>query len=527
MLSLVLLGVGLRLWAYASNTALWLDEILLSRNILGLPLRALLTEPLQLDQVAPRGFLLIEKLAVIAFGPSELALRLFPFLCGIAGLLLFRRLAERMLDGAAPPFALALFAIGVPFIKYGAEVKQYVVDSTAAILLTLLALGLREPGLSRKRVVLVGLAGFVLSWFSQPSVVVMAGLGAAFGLEWLVTRDRQTGRALLATMPLWGAASIVAAVAGLRSMTPSTRAFMDDFWRQGFVPLPVQLPSAARWLWDQGMSIFTDPTLLRFRWPALFLALAPLGLVALWRRRRDAALMLIGPVLAALALAVARTYPFRGRLMFYLIPGLILALAAGAEGIRRAASRIQPAIGWMAFSVLLAPAVVALVETPPPYEIEHHRTLLAYLQQRRQPGDVVYVMPLSRIGTLFYGPRFGLQPGEWVTATCDRYETRPYILDVDRFRGVQRLWFLSSGARAFRSARPALQGYLSTIGIRRDALVRPSLTIGTVSLELYDLSDPARLGAATAATFPVAPMPTDPRPGCRPFAQPGPADQVP
>jgi hypothetical protein len=527
MLALVLLGVALRVWAYAADTSLWLDEILLSRNILGLPLRDLLTRPLQLDQVAPRGFLLVEKVAVLAFGRSELVLRLFPFLCGIAGLLLFWRVSERMLDGAAPALALALFAIGVPFIRYGAEVKQYVVDATAAVLLTLLALQAREPGASRRRLIVVGLAGFVVSWFSQASVIVMAGIGAAFAIEWLVRRDRETARPLLITIPLWASASLITIVAGLRSMTPSTRAFMDDFWRLGFLPMPFRPASAVRWLWDQGLSMFTDPTLLRYPLPALFLVLAPLGLFALWRRRRHAALFIVCPVMVALAAAVAHQYPFSGRLMFYLFPGLLLAIAEGVEWIRAQASRLSPALGWALACALLVPPVAALAKGLPPYEREHHRTILAYLQQHRQPGDVVYVLPLSRIGTLYYGPRFGLQPSDWVTATCDRFETRPYIRDVDRFRGVPRLWLLSSGARAYRFARATLQSYLGTIGVKRDSLTLPSQTMGNVSLELYDLSDAKRLTAADAATFPAPPMANDPRTGCRAFTQPGPLDQVP
>src|ERR1700722_6367862 len=74
--ALVLLGVGLRLWEYIFNRSLYLDEILLTRSIVGMPLRELLTKPLLMDQVAPRGFLLIERLVVIVFGPSEVALRL-------------------------------------------------------------------------------------------------------------------------------------------------------------------------------------------------------------------------------------------------------------------------------------------------------------------------------------------------------------------------------------------------------------------------------------------------------------------
>src|ERR1700739_4886066 len=100
--ALVLIGVILRLWAYLANTALYLDEILLSYSILNLPIVDLLTRPLPIDQVAPLGFLLVERCSVTIFGHNEFALRLFPFVCAIISLILFRRIAERALTGAGP-----------------------------------------------------------------------------------------------------------------------------------------------------------------------------------------------------------------------------------------------------------------------------------------------------------------------------------------------------------------------------------------------------------------------------------------
>ncbi|HXT77555.1 MAG TPA: hypothetical protein VN780_14785 [Candidatus Eisenbacteria bacterium] len=82
--ALVLIGAVLHLWAYLADTGLYLDEILLSYSILDVPLLDLLTRPLPLDQVAPLGFLLVERAAITIFGHQELALRLFPFLCAIA-----------------------------------------------------------------------------------------------------------------------------------------------------------------------------------------------------------------------------------------------------------------------------------------------------------------------------------------------------------------------------------------------------------------------------------------------------------
>jgi len=515
MTSIVVLGVALRLWAYASNTSLYLDEILLARNILDLPMRQLVTQTLLFDQVAPRGFLLVERLATMIFGQGELALRLFPFVCAIASVILFRRVSERVLTGAASAAALLLFAIGVPFIRFGADVKQYEVDVAAAIVLLLLAFDLREREASKKSFVLFGMVGFGVIWFSQASVLVMAGLGLSLAADWLITRDGRAARGLFITVPLWAAASLVALIVGLHSMSASTRQFMHDFWAGGFLPLPLQLSVDLHWLWDRWTSLFEDATLLRYRWPTVFVMVAIVGFVGLWRQRRPVALLLLGPFFVCTAAAIAQQYPFRGRLVVWLLPSLLLVVAAGAEWLRRKTNFFHPIFGGVLVVVLLVPPVLALVAAPPPYEIEHHRELLGYLQQHSRPGDPVYVLQLQQIGMSFYGPRYGLRSSEWRTGVCDENETRPYIKDVDRYRGVPRLWVLSGSGRPLRPIHASVRHYLSTIGVKRDSLSLPSLTLGSVSIELYDLSDATRLGAATADSFPVPPMPTDPRLVCR------------
>jgi hypothetical protein len=521
--ALVLIGVILRLWAYLADTALYLDEILLSYSILDLPLVDLLTRPLPLDQVAPLGFLIIERCSVTIFGHNEFALRLFPFVCAILSLILFRRLAERALTGVGPAVAVFVFAIGVPFIRYAVIVKQYELDVMAAILLMLIALNLRDRPATTKRLLLFGLAGFAVISFSQASVLVMAGLGFAFAVDWLLSRDRNALRALLITVPLWAAASILAVIIGLRSMTPSTRTFMDDFWSGGFLPLPFRAMSALRWFWESLTTLFSDVTLLRYRWPIVFVVVALVGVIALWRRSRSLALFLLCQFTIAVIAAVAQQYPLRGRLALWLLPATLLAVAAGAEWTRAKANSLHPVLGKIAAEIvgailvvaLLVPPVIALAEAPPPYEIEHHKHFLSYLQKNRRPGDVVYVFPLPTVGVRFYGPRFGLQRSDWIGSVCDRNDTRPYLKDVDRFRGTPRLWIITGGSRPFRVARATVLQYVGTIGKRTDILSLPSATYGPITIELFDLSDPTRLSRADAETFPAPHMATDPRPGCR------------
>jgi hypothetical protein len=164
---------------------------------------------------------------------------------------------------------------------------------------------------------------------------------------------------------------------------------------------------------------------------------------------------------------------------------------------------------------VLSIPITVLAEAPPPYELEHHWQMLSYLQQHRRPGDLIYVAQLQQVGTHFYGSRYGLQPNDWITGVCDPNDARAYLRDIDRFRGVQRLWVLIGSGRPLRAVHASIRDYLETIGIRRDVKTFPSMTLGYVTIELYDLGDSARLGSTNAEKFSVPLMPRDPKIGCR------------
>jgi hypothetical protein len=80
---LILVGVALRLVEYFHNRSIWWDEAMLALNVLHRT-SGQLWRPLDYDQGAPIGFLLLERAAVDTLGQSELALRLVPLAAGIA-----------------------------------------------------------------------------------------------------------------------------------------------------------------------------------------------------------------------------------------------------------------------------------------------------------------------------------------------------------------------------------------------------------------------------------------------------------
>ncbi|MBU6281938.1 glycosyltransferase family 39 protein, partial [bacterium] len=137
-LLLVLAGVAARLRHLSTNRSLWLDESMLAWNILFVPARRLFG-PLDHSQVAPVGFLFLERAVAAVLGAREWQLRLLPFVAGCAALPVTWALAKRVVGPAAALVALAIVSACPGAIYYAAEVKPYSVDLFACAGILLLA----------------------------------------------------------------------------------------------------------------------------------------------------------------------------------------------------------------------------------------------------------------------------------------------------------------------------------------------------------------------------------------------------
>ncbi len=495
--AIILAGAALRLWQYLGNASLWIDEIALAENVLHRSLGTLLARPLAYDQVAPPGFLAALKAATAAFGTSERALRLVPLLCSLASLPLFAALARRVLGGWTAIFATGLFASGTAFIRHGGEVKHYSSDVLIAILMTLLALRLVDAS-PRPAVWLVGLTGAVAGFFSQPAVLVLTGLGSALAWTALQGAGPRGLRQLVPTLALWAAGAVAATAMSLHRLTPETRAYLGHFWEPAFPPLPPRSLADWRWLPRALFDFWRSPG-LGYPWPGVFLGLAILGAIALWKRRRAAGLLLLAPVAATLAAAVARLYPFGGRVILFLAPAFLLFAASGArvvaEELARSRARVPRAL---TATLLVLPPALALASDHPVRFHEETRPLLERLAADRRPDDAIYVYYGARMAFGFYAPRTGVDPSGALLGACHRDDPRAYLREIDALRSRPRVWVLFAHAVAGFAEQPLIRGYLAEIGRRRQ-----SYETRGAALDLYDLSDPARLAAGSAEAFPV------------------------
>lgn len=501
--ALGVLGAALRLWQYASGASLWADEANLALNIVDRPLGRLLG-PLDYRQMAPPGWLLLQKAAVTVLGGGEHALRLVPLLGSLAALPLTWLVARRVLrPGLGPALALGLVATAVPLIFFAAQVKPYATDTAAALGLLLLAIAPGGAGAGNRRLLPLGVAGALLPWFSYPSLLVGAGVLGALSGAAALARDRERLRALAAVALAW-AASAAAAVAWARgTLGPDDVEYFRHFWAHWLMPLP---PRSLR---DLGWPVARVTTVyggggLRYPAPGVFIVLAVLGAVALWRRARLHAWLLLGPIAATFAAAAIQVYPFSPRLVLFLFPAFLILTAAGPEAL----ARFGRAAGTIATLLCAGLALHGLVRDPPPYAPEPLKPVLAPMRQAWQPGDRAYVYYGAEKAFVYYARRFGFGADAYVLGSCAREDLRVYLRELDALRGAPRVWVVIAHGR--RDEERLLLEYLDRIGMRRAAFRAGGRAPGARTDEyahayLYDLSDPRRLAAATWDTFPAPP----------------------
>jgi hypothetical protein len=483
---IIILGVVLRLTQYLSNRVLWLDEARLALNIVNRSMTELTQPVLERLQAAPFLFLVIEKGMVTTFGANEYALRAFPLFAGISALFLFWLLAKRCLPPTGALVALFLFAVSNPLIYFSAEVKQYASDVVAVVLIYVMAIRIHQKELTLGRTLLFGGTGAVLIWLSFPFLFVLAAVGLVLFVDaaWRRMPTRIGHYAFVGA--LWVLSFALQYLMILQDL--SVDAGFQEWWggvENAFAPLPFSRVGV-QWY------VRSIPDLMRT--PGGFLAadfslfVAFVGSVALWcnGKKRELFLLLL-PFVFVLAASSLHKYPLSGRLMLFFAPALLLLVAAGVSQLFALPSKGRAVIATAAFCLLLPLGSEYPLFSGPPRAKDELKPALRYLEQRWQPGDIVYLYYAAEPSFKFYWPHNG---GSYITGVRSRDNWHKYIDDLDQLRGKRRVWVFFS--HVFAPVKKAVEGvseqdfflqYLDRIGIRMDAF-----TTEGGSAYLYDLT---------------------------------------
>lgn len=360
------LGVLVRLVRYLVDYPIWHDEAFLAASLWDRSFGEL-AQPLEYGQVAPWMFLAVERAFVLAFGYSEMTLRLFPTICSVASVVVFRWLASRLFRGWALVLSVAVFASAFYPIRHGNEIKPYSADLLAALLLLTFAVEyLRKPESSRWW--WIGAAALpVLLGVSYPAVFVAGGIWAATAPAILLKGTPKVRAGLIA----YGAVMLASFLAIYMAATVVQQKRMGSFyrlgyWSESFPPTdrPLWIPV---WLLEQHAgNMLAYPVGERQGGSAATLVCVIAGVMALWRRdRRTLAAVLVAPFGLGLIAAFLGKYPYGGeaRIMQYVAPSVCLltglGMAALAARIRRPGwSRRVPPILLGAMAALAVGLIV-------------------------------------------------------------------------------------------------------------------------------------------------------------------------
>jgi hypothetical protein len=403
-------------WAVARP--LWLDEEMIAINIRDRGF-ASLAGKLWLDQSAPIGWLVVERLMLLIFGSGERSLRALPMLLGLATIATALWIGRRWLGALATSLLVVTCAVG-QWISYAfVELKHYSADACFGLMLPALAVWAVETDR-------------VLAWWVVAAVAQLFGNGALFVtplcaivMVSAVWRRRGVAAAVRATLPgaLWGAVFVANYVLVLRPA--QTSEFLQSYWQLQFPPTANGVSASLQWLGTRLAPFAVKPGgtrvgLLLWIAAAAGFALAP-------ARARLLALMFATVPFAGLLLTTLHLVPFFERLVLWIVP----ALYAGVAMLADAHVRLKPdtTYGGMTgvvsgFSRTIAILVALLCAADITYvglddlsarpaatnHLLDDRAAARWLAAREQPGDVWVTTHLALPALWWYAPEVRLRP---------------------------------------------------------------------------------------------------------------------
>ena len=492
-ISFVIIGFGIlvRLVQYLFNRSLWNDEAALALNIVNRSYAELL-QPLDYNQGAPLGFLIVEKLAVQLLGNNEYALRLFPLVSSIASLFLFYQLAKKCLRKQAVPIALTLF-VGLEYLLYFAsEVKQYSTDVAVAILCSTIGVSLNQKRVETSQVIAYALGGAIAVWFSHPAIFVLAGVGIYHILSSWQQKNRDKLVIGLAIASIWLLSFAGLYFLSLRNLGESE--YLLRSWTNKYA-FPTSIFDI-NWSYLRYIKLFKDPLGFPEPWVAVPRLVCLVGFISLWYRRKQILFTLISPFLMTLLAGYLQKYPFHSRLVVFLTPFFILGIAEGSYLIwqKTRKNKFTALVGVLIICLLLAVPVAnashRLVEPQTKQEIKQ---VMSYVKSHQQPGDVIYVYQRAEYQFRYYAAKYGYREGDYVMGIDDldeydgkgmsEQEWTRYQNDFARLRGNRRVWVILSHITHVPTEQQRILSYLDSMGQKID-----SFTVPGSFAYLYDFS---------------------------------------
>ena len=422
---LMALGILLRLRQYLTGRSLWSDEAMLALNIVNRDVSGLF-KPLDYDQGAPIGFLLVE--------------------IGLVSVWLFYLLLKQITSTSGPGLliALALFALNPRLVYYSSEVKQYILDVAVTIGLLLLASRLFGERPQKHDFAVVAVTGFVALWFSHPALFVLAAIGLSLAIIYIQRRDFASLKFVSLVGIFWLATIGFLYFLILNDLQQN--AYMKEYWQYGFLPLPPW--THASWF----VQSIHENIGIQFGIPYgtyFVFGLMLMGWAMLWKSDSKYAITLGLILIVTLVASALQLYPVFERMILFLIPLGLLLVGKTVNALYQSLQkeRMLSMVLVLALSgyLLYGPLTTSITYFIHPKYFEHIRPAMGFLHEMWRSDDVMYVSNGAVPAFEYYAPMYELSDVVYISNGRDGYKDPNQILkQLDTLKGHRRVWILLS-----------------------------------------------------------------------------------
>lgn len=498
---IIVIGIVLRLIRYLQEPSLWFDEAVYAVNFIDRSIPELFHPSPDYDQSSPYGFIVLVKLSIQALGNSEMAFKLFPFLSGIISLFLFYNVSKHLIGPRALPVALALFAILDPLVLFSSELKTYSSDIAFALIIYSLTVYVRSNKLDVKRLLLFAVFGVIVVWFSNPSVFILAGVGASLLLSSFKKKEWPQVWRFAVIISVWALSFITVYYFYTRHAYANIGIGAERILKMegAYMPFPPMSFGDIKWFIDVFFKTFDFPVGIAV--PGIAALAFIIGCATMYSEDRDKFFLVISPVVFTLLATAMHKYPFKGRLILFLVPFFLLFIAKGIEEVWNK-TKNNSALIWISFAgiLLLYPLMWSSYHVIKPPSREEIKPVLSYIKDNWQEGDTLYVHFYAQYAFEYYSRYYptpysfneddyivGIAPRQWYKRwkrkdVADYYDDdvpieqpridilKEYMKDLDKLVGNKRVWVLFTGDIPGQGMKEEkfFTYYLDTLGKRLD-----------------------------------------------------------
>jgi hypothetical protein len=354
--AIALLGAGVLISWTSIGKTLWVDEEMLGLNARFRPFSGF-GGALWLDQSAPLGWLLLERLILMVLGTGERAARLLTTAFGVATLGAAVWIGRRWMSSIGAAMLVALCASGEWVVFFTLELKHYSGDTFFALLVPALAAwaleGSAESASTSRRVATWWLVATGGMWFSNSAVFVTPACAVVLIVILWRRRGARVGMQAVLFGMMWVASFAVCYAVELRHA--AANAYLKEYWSFAYPPTSRGIGATLSWWLDQLGPFAVKPGGCQLR--VSFWAMWTFGIVFPLATRRTLSLMFATVPLSAVVLATLHVVPTFERLALWVVPALYVGIAlSGDTGAALVPRFVARGRGW----TLTGPALVVL-----------------------------------------------------------------------------------------------------------------------------------------------------------------------